>query len=888
MASKLPHQLFEDQVERTPQNIAVVMGDESITFDDLNRRANQIAHFLNKKGVAADQLIGIRMSRSIQMISVLLGVLKAGGAYLPLDPKYPPNRLSQIIEDAKPNVIFDDKNQNSIPVFGEEILELLSLEKKIEKEPDSNPGLQITGNQLAYCIYTSGSTGNPKGVLIEHHSLANFLNSAIIVNKITSSDRILQFASLNFDTSIEEIFPSLISGATLVLRQDDMIDSMQRFLQECTRFKISVLDLPTAFWHEFVVYLEETKAKLPDFLRLIIIGGERVSPDLLNTWHRLNQKQVRLVNTYGLTECTCVSTHCELTSEERRKFAGREVTIGIAFANACLFILDDQLKPVAEGSTGELFIGGENLARGYLNLPELTRERFLNDPFSKSGSRMYKTGDLVLRRPDGSLEYLGRNDDQIKIWGFRVEPGEIESAILENKAIKQVIVIKKVDPSGNDHLVAYLKSQPQMIISAEELRNYLAEKLPANMVPDFFINVDTFPYLPNQKIDKKSLPEPDWNEPVGASVAAPSNETENMLLELWEETLGRKGFGIDDDFFELGGNSIIAARMATALERKTQQPIPMAVLVETQTIRGLAKLLSDRGWEPAWQCIVPMHGSGTKPPLFLVHARWGDILSYRRLVKHFKDDDQPIYGIRALGFDGKVAPINDIKMMASFYNEEIQKIFPAGPFYLGGYSFGGMIAFEMAQQLVANGKQVALLAMFDTVLLDRLPADLQPTRLQRIGNGFMRLLLAVGKWLRISTEKKAERFKDVSGAAGDWAKAKLSGKRFISPGEIEGEERIAAMPESFRKVHEANATAEKAYIARPYPGKVTLFNVRERQWSDWINPVPLWKKLAVGGIESISVSGKHYSILDEPYVSDLAEKLEAVLQKNQSLNKELR
>lgn len=888
MTSKLTHQLFEDQVQRTPQNIAIVMGDESITFDELNRRANQIAHFLNKKVELEDRLIGIRMSRSIQMIAVLLGVLKSGGAYLPLDPKYPLNRLRYIIEDAKPKIIFDDKNQNSISVSSEEILDSLSLEQKSAKEPDSNPGLPIAGNQLAYCIYTSGSTGNPKGVLIEHHSLVNFLNAAVIGYKITSTDRILQFASLNFDTSIEEIFPSLISGATLVLRQDDMIDSMQRFLQECTRFKISVLDLPTAFWHELVVYLDESKTMLPDSLRLIIIGGERVSPDLLNTWHRLNQKNVRLDNTYGLTECTCVSTHCELTPEERREYAGSEVTIGNAFANASLYILNDQLKPVSEGSTGELFIGGESLARGYLNLPDLTRERFLIDPFSKSGSRMYKTGDMVLKRPDGSLEYLGRNDDQIKIWGFRIEPGEIESAILENKAIKQAIVIKKVDPSGNDHLVAYLISQPHMIVSADELWNYLSEKLPAYMVPDFFVNVETFPLTPNHKIDKKSLPEPAWNEAIGASIAPPSTETEMMLLDLWEETLGRKGFGIDDDFFELGGNSILAARMATALERKTQQPIPMAVLVETQTIRGLAKLLSDRGWEPAWQCVVPMHDSGAKSPLFLVHARWGDILSYRSLVKHYKDDDQPIYGIRALGFDGKVAPITDIKMMASFYIEEIKKINPAGPYFLGGYSFGGMVAFEMAQQLVANGKQVALLAMFDTVLLDRLPADLQPTRLQRIENGFMRLLLAVGKWLRISTEKKVERFKDVAGAAGDWAKAKLSGKRFISPGEIEGEERIAAMPESFRKVHEANAAAEKAYIARPYPGKVTLFNARERQWSDWINPMPLWKKLALGGIESISVLGKHYSILDEPHVSDLAEKLEVVLQKNQSLYKELR
>jgi amino acid adenylation domain-containing protein len=882
MTPILTCQLFEDHVNHTPQNTAVVMGDESISYKVLNQRANQIAHYLIKKGVEADQLIGIRMHRSIQMITALLGVLKAGGAYLPLDPKYPPNRLKYIIEDAKPRIILNDKNQYSLPVSGEEVLDILNLENEIAKEPDTNPDLKIASTQLAYCIYTSGSTGTPKGVLIEHHSLANFLKSAKVDYTFTSSDRILQFASLNFDTSIEEIFPPLISGAALVLRQDDMTDSMQRFLQESAHHRISILDLPTAFWHELVIYLEESKEILPDSLRLIIIGGERVSPDLINTWHRLNQKHVRLDNTYGLTECTCVSTRCELTPEERRKYAGREVTIGKAIANTNLYILDDKLNPVAERSAGELFIGGDNLARGYLNLPDLTHERFLGDPFFSSGKRMYKTGDLILRRSDGTLEYLGRNDDQIKIWGFRIEPGEIESAILEKKTVKQVIVIKKADLSGNDHLVAYLKTQSGIRISNIELWNFLAEKLPAHMIPDYFFFVDAFPLTPNQKIDKKSLPEPDWNKVTKIKAVPPSTEAEIMLLKIWEEALGRKGFGIDDDFFDLGGNSILAARMATALERKTQQPIPMAVLVETQTIRGLAKSLTDRGWERDWQSIVPMKDKGTKPPLFLVHAMWGDILSYRRLVNHMEDKNQPVYGIRAIGFDGKTAPFTNLKAMAAFYVQEIKKIYPAGPYYLGGYSFGGTVAYEMAQQLVADGDRVAVLAMFDTVLLNSLPAKLMPTGLEKFRNEFIRSLLVIRKWFRISSDQKTERLSDVVKAFRDRIKAKLTGKRFISPGEIEGEERKAAMPESHRIVHEANAAADKSYIAKPYPGKVTLFNARERQWSDLINPLPIWKKMALGGVESINVPGKHYSILDEPNAAGLAEALESVLQENQS------
>jgi amino acid adenylation domain-containing protein len=884
MTLELIHQLFEDQVNRTPDNIAVVMDENTITYRELNKRANRIAHYLIKKEILADQMIGISMRRSIEMITALLGILKAGGAYLPLDPNYPMALLNYIIKDANPSIILGDKAQYSLIATDERFLDFPNLETELLYQPDSNPEEQFSDGNLAYCIYTSGSSGMPKGVLVEHHSVVNFLHSAVMYYQITPADRVLQFASLNFDTSVEEIFPPLISGAALVLRKDDMTDSVQGFLAESDKLKISVLDLPAAFWHELVIYLDETKYKISSFLRLIIIGGERVSPDLLNTWHHLDHGSVLLKNTYGLTECTCVSTCCELVPVERSKFKGHEVTIGNAIENVILYILDANRNPVPEGSPGELYIGGDNLARGYQNLPDLTKERFIKDPVIGGNTRMYKTGDMVLRRTDGSLEYLGRNDDQIKIRGFRIEPGEIESIIFTLKKVKQVIVIKKTDPSGNDHLIAYIVTQSGKTIVKDELWKRLTEKLPAHMIPAFFVFLEELPLSPNNKIDKKSIPEPDWNDLARTASSAPTTETEAMLLDIWEDALGRKGFGVDDDFFEIGGNSILAARVATAVERNTCYPIPMAVLIETPTIRGLAKLVATKGWEPDWQTVVPMRDKGSKPPLFLVHAMWGDILSYRRLVNRIKDNDQPVYGIRARGFDGKAAPFTDLKAMAAYYVAEMKTVQPAGPYYLGGYSFGGTVAFEIAQQLVSKGEQVALLAMLDTVILESLPPDLIPSHLEVLGNEISKYLLAYRKWFGISFEKKIAFLKEATTIIKDWLSAKLLGKRFISPGEIEGKERKTAMPESYRIVHEANSAALKSYIARPYPGKITLFNAHERQWSDLINPVPFWKKMALGGVESYTCSGKHYSLLDEPHVSDLAEKLESVLREKQSQN----
>jgi amino acid adenylation domain-containing protein len=464
-------------------------------------------------------------------------------------------------------VITDSGDNGNLPIAKEKVLRFAALEPELESQSDENPDVAVRADDLVYCIYTSGSTGKPKGVLVEHRSLVNFTTSTLNHYGIQSGDRMLQFASLNFDTSAEEIFPTLCSGAALVLRSEDMLDSIPHFLQSCRDWRLTILDLPTAFWQELVQYLEKSREKLPEQIRMIIIGGERVSPAHLNTWHNLGFEHIRLENTYGLTECTCVVTHCELTAQERRENSQREAPIGSALDNVKLYVLDENLQQVPVGVSGELYIGGDCLARGYLNLPELTAQRFLPDPFDNSGGRIYKTGDLVQWRPDGSLEYLGRSDEQIKIRGFRIEPGEIETALIKYRGISDAVVIKRVDPAKTDQLVAYLVLEEAHQLDEQDLRKYLNRHLPKYMQPAFYCVMEALPLSPNQKIDKNALPDPDWQRAGGADTAkGPETPAEEKMLAIWEEMLGRQNIGVEDNFFEIGGHSLLAARMMTEIE----------------------------------------------------------------------------------------------------------------------------------------------------------------------------------------------------------------------------------------------------------------------------------------------------------------------------------
>ncbi|ABW31352.1 non-ribosomal peptide synthetase [Acaryochloris marina] len=606
------HHLFEAQVERIPDAIAVVFQDQQLTYGELNQRANQLAQKLRSQGVQPDVPVGICVERSIDMLVALLGVLKAGGAYLPLDPTYPSERLAFMLDDAQvKHLVTQSALCDRIPPHQAQVVYLDRLATENSRPDSGNPIHSPQTENLAYVIYTSGSTGKPKGVMVNHRSLVNYTEAIASAYVLKPSDRVLQFASINFDVAAEEIFPTLAQGGTLVLRTDEMLDSIPTFLHQVQALELTVLNLPTAFWHQFTAELDRMSTTVPDSLRLVVIGGERALADRVQTWHRVVGEQIRLVNCYGPTEATIGATLCDLTAYAPTEWAGNEsgatilssndVPIGKPIQNVQTYVLNADLQPVPIGIPGELYIGGDGLARGYLNRPELTAERFVdlrlpisNSKFKTQNSKLspsiclYKTGDLVRYRPDGNLEYLGRIDHQVKMRGFRIELGEIEAALGQHPAVQNAVVVDDETELGTRRLVAYGVAMPYADLSMPELRQFLTEKLPAYMVPAVFVLLETLPLMPNGKVNRQALPAPDATQAESdATVASPRTPTEITLAEIWAQVLSVTQVGIHDNFFELGGDSILSLQVVARSHQAGLQFTPKQ-LFEHQTIAELA------------------------------------------------------------------------------------------------------------------------------------------------------------------------------------------------------------------------------------------------------------------------------------------------------------
>ncbi|MDX6384576.1 MAG: hypothetical protein QOK48_2149, partial [Blastocatellia bacterium] len=590
------HTLFEAQVEKTPAAIAVEFQGESLTYRQLNQRANQLAHALRSRGIGPDKLVGICVHRSFEMLVGMLGVLKAGGAYVPLDPANPADRLAFMIEDADLSLVLTQKQLvNDIPVAGAKFLCLDSDWADIHNENDSNPTPIAGPENLAYVIYTSGSTGNPKGVMIEHRSLVNFTVTSAAAYAISPMDRVLQFASLSFDLSVEEIFPTLTHGATLVLRTDEMISSARDFMHFSDAWGITVLDLPTAYWHELSDALTDVDLTLPEAVRLVIIGGEKAAFDRVSAWHKRVRKGVRLVNTYGPTETTVAVTMCDLGPEDE-SFKLNTIPIGRPFANTTAYVLDQTLRPVPIGAPGELYIGGPGVARGYVKRPDLTTEKFIQDPFSEEPkARLYRTGDLVRYRPNGNIEFLGRIDNQIKIRGFRVELEEIEQALRTQEGVADCVVALHEDSEGDKRLFAYVVPTAGRKLTTIDLRNLLKTRLPSYMIPAAFEVIDALPLLPSGKINRRALPAPRFTRnDAEESFVAPRTPIERLLAAEWCDVLKLDRVGIHDNFFELGGHSLLAAKVVSRVRGSLEINIGMVDLFQAPTIASLAALLVPR------------------------------------------------------------------------------------------------------------------------------------------------------------------------------------------------------------------------------------------------------------------------------------------------------
>ena len=579
--------LFEQQAARTPEKVAVVFEDQTLSYSELNARANRLAHHLRQQGIGPESMVGILLHRSPEMVVCLLATLKTGAAYLPLDPAYPVERLSFMMLDAGVRVLLTEQSLNALlPQFPGHKFCVDTEWKSLRQLSETNPQPLNSADNLAYVIYTSGSTGSPKGVAITHGSLANYVVTAAEEFKLKAADRVLQFASLSFDTSAEEIYPCLIRGATLVLRTDAMINSAAGFLRACEKKYITVLNLPTAYWHELAAALETNDVSIPASMRLVIVGGEKALPERLATWWQHVDPSVQLKNGYGPTEGTIVTTFSSLKKNDD---GAREVSIGRAIANTQVYVLDGSEQPVPIGVPGELYIGGVGLARGYLNLPALTAERFVPNPFSSSpGSRLFRTGDRIAHSGNGNLQFRGRVDNQTKIRGFRVEPGEIETLLRRSEQVRDAVVVVKTDDEGEKRLFAYVVLKDDARLSSSELRSFVAEHLPLYMVPSAFVILDKLPLKTNRKVDLQALPDPPSYFAETGNYEAPRTPVEERLCEIWAEVLRVDRVGINDNFFDLGGHSLLAGRITARARDSFGVELPMRSLFEAPTISLLA------------------------------------------------------------------------------------------------------------------------------------------------------------------------------------------------------------------------------------------------------------------------------------------------------------
>lgn len=589
------HELFARQAEQTPEAVALTSEKRQLSYRELDACANQLAHRLRKMGVGPETIVAVCLERSVEMIVALLATLKAGGAYVPLDAAYPQERLAFILEDAAAQVLLTQRRLAGIlPESKCEVVYLDTEWESLAQENHEVPIVEVAPENVAYVIYTSGSSGLPKGVQITHRALANYTHAAAREYQINAHDRVLQFASISFDTSAEEIYPCLTRGATLVVRSDSMISTVSFFLDKCREQSLTFLSLPTAYWHEVVSGIAAEKLSFPSCVRLVILGGEKANPKHWSLWKEHVRPSTLLENTYGPTEATVIATAYKMIRETADDSVVREIPIGRPLPNTQCYVLDQHLQPLPVTVPGQLYIGGAGLSRGYLNSPELTADRFIPNPFSPGGSeRLYRTGDVARHRPDGNLEFIGRVDEQVKLRGFRVEPGEVEAALVTHSQVEQAIVLLRED-ARQKRLVAYVvAANQQKELNAGSLRSYLKTKLPDYMVPSVFVVLPVFPLNRNGKVDRRALPPPDQSSPeLEADYVAPRTEVEAKLAEIWAESLGVNRVGIHDNFFELGGHSLLATQLNARIVKAFGVELTLRSLFESPTVAGFAALIA--------------------------------------------------------------------------------------------------------------------------------------------------------------------------------------------------------------------------------------------------------------------------------------------------------
>lgn len=692
---------IEDVAARQPDAQALIFGDESLSYAELNERANKLAHHLRGLGVASETLVGLCVERSIDMIVGMLGILKSGGAYVPMDPSYPSERLKFFLSDTKAPVLVTQSHVlPSLPKSDARIVCMDTDWADIAFCDGQNPDQAASPSNLAYIIYTSGSTGLPKGVMIEHRGLTNMALNARDLAAMTPGNRVLQFASISFDASAMEIFPALCGGSTLCLASKETVTSSRDLRALLRQQEVNTVLLTPS-------YLKTLSPEDFPSLKTVIVGGEACPAAMAAQW----AKHCRFINAYGPTETSVYVTAAAYDGD------GSEApAIGKPIANTQVYVLDDRRRPSPFGVAGELYIGGVGLARGYLNRPDLSEERFVPNPFARTpGERLYRTGDIVRYRMDGSLEFVGRTDHQVKIRGFRIELGEIESVLQDHPDVAETVVMAREDAPQDRQLVAYIVPRERNKSFNGELKSQLKRLLPEYMIPSAFVVLDELPMTPNGKVDLKALPQPEREDrDMRGPAVAPRDAIELELVHIWEQVFDVRPIGVTDNFFDLGGHSLSAVYLMDQILQRFDRLVPPTALFESPTIEQMAAVLRNHATDEPMPVIVPIQPRGSKPPFFCVHPAPGTVFCYMALARGM-GEDRPFYGIQAPSVNGARVVFDSIEETAQHYVDAVKAVQPEGPYFLGGHSSGGVVALEIARLLQAEGREVGAVILLDSI-----------------------------------------------------------------------------------------------------------------------------------------------------------------------------
>jgi amino acid adenylation domain-containing protein len=822
---------FEQQVRRCPDRMAIKSKRHALSYEALNQKANAIARVIHERDESwRGERIALLLSHDVPFIAALLGILKSGNVFVPLDSGSPTGRLTYMLDDSQAAMIVtDDSNFALVQELAGENREVLNVDEIDPSVPGDNLDLTILPRELANITYTSGSTGEPKGVMQTHQGALHAALRRINNLQMTPDDRSPLLFPLSFSAARQVVFAALFSGATLLpfdLKEEGLLELADLLAHE----KVTLIDwMPSGLRH--LVQSLTGREQFPA-LRLIVLSAEPISAGEVELYRKHFPPSMTLVNLLSSTETGPTLMYF---LHPGVPLGSRSMPAGYPVEDIGILLLDEAGQPVSPGEPGELVIESKYFALGYWRKQELTAAIFAPAP-DGSGERIYRTGDVGRQRPDGCLEVVGRKDAMVKIRGYRVEPGEVELALRDLPAIREAAVVAPEDPTGERQLVAYVIPEKLPGPDPRTLRKALASTLPAYMLPAAFIVLEALPLTANGKLDRRALPTPDFSQlQTSRDQVAPRNEIESRLAGIWEELLGVRPIGVHDNFFELGGHSLLAARLFASIEQTCGRHLPLSTLLEGATVEHLATLLQASD-QSDLSPLVAIQPAGSRPPFFCVHPLFGDVLQYWPLARYL-GPDQPLYGLRALAIGGSKDPsprYSTIKEMAAHYVEAMQAVQASGPFLIGGFSLGGIVAYEMACQLRDVGHEVALLLVIDSPLPEPNPSGSVPSRdrMERLIRELAR------KW---------------------------------------------GLPGRDRELAVAHHRMQRAYQPRRYPGRITFFRAQDRSFSLFgshsVEFDELWAQLAAGGIEVRTVPGDHLNLLNEPYIQTVAAELKDCLER---------